>query len=175
MKQHNIITKLVTMIAVVAFSLLPIHQALAAEATASPTTASWNSVIGTNAVNIQQVTIANSAASALSVSLYDSPNTNKTYVRSAYTNTLSYVTNMVTVITNFSGVLQTNTNSVLYTYNSVAAQATNNYRLLVTLTVPASETITWTPAGGQGIYANFGVNALVDTNCTITVQYNSAR
>lgn len=163
-----------TLFAVAALIVLPVHQLLAAEASVTTTTNSYNSVIGTNAVNIAQITVANAAASAMTVRVYDSPNTNTTYVRGAYTNTLSYLTNLVTVFTNFSGVIQTNTNQVLYTYTSVAPQATNSYRLLTTLSVPASDTLVWSPAG-DGVYANFGVNVFASTNGTITVQYNSAR
>lgn len=145
----------------------------AAEASASPTQASYNLLIGTNALQLQSITVANASSAIMTAYIYDSPNTNTTYVRSAYTNTLSYTTNLVTTFTNFSGVIQTNTNTVLYTYTSVAPQATNSYRVLNTFTVPAGESLVWTPS--PGIYANFGLSAYASTNGTITVQYNSAR
>lgn len=150
-------------------------QSQAATASSVSTVASTNSIITSNAVQISQVVVANAGAGTMLVNLYDAPDTNLTYVRAAYTNTLSYTTNMVTTFTNFSGVVQSNTNLVLFTYSSVAPQATNTYRLLTTISVPASSTYTWTPSGNDGIYANFGVTSTVNTNGTVTVYYNSAR
>lgn len=119
---------------------------------------------GTNSVfsvgqTISQVTVA-AGATNLTLALFDAPSTSLTYVRGAYATFNQYTTNIVTIFTNTGGVLQTNTNSGVYTYQVTNGNATNSFKLLTRLTVPANTTVTWTPINGAS--TTFGVLATND-------------
>ncbi len=173
MKINTYLTKIAALM--VASLLLGASALSAANAVVSPSGASTNSIISSNAVNITQVTVANSSTNTLLVRLVDAPSTSLTWTNASYIGTFAYTTNIVTTFTNFTGVVQNQTNSYLYTYTNTVAANTNSYNTLVVLTVPASETLIWTPSGGNGINANFGVLSTNNQACAITVQYSTTK
>lgn len=166
--------KLMTKLMVIAALLLAsvaFSAAKAATATATVTTASTNSLITVGA-RIQSYVVANSSAATCTIKFFDAPSTSLTYTNPAYTNYVSYTTNIVTSYVTYSGVTNSLTNSGLYSYSSTVAAATNNYRTIVTLTVPAGETVTYTPT--DGTLVSFGLTSTNSTNAAITITYSPA-
>ena len=159
-------------VAVFALATISLNAATLTQGVTSGITAT-NSLIGTNAVWVSSVAFANPTAVTATYSLYDAPASTLTYTRGAYTNWISFTTNYVTTITNFSGVVQSETNAAVYTVANPVSSATGNYRLLVTVAVPAGETYTYQPNGG--VIASFGVAVVTSTNGTFTLNYSSIK
>jgi hypothetical protein len=63
---------------------------------------------------------------------------------------VQYTTNVVMSFTNFTGVAQSYTNTVLKTDNITVAAATNQARRVFTFTLPANGTVTFTPTYPAG-------------------------
>lgn len=156
----------------VCLSLLCGIQSKAVDQSTAATAAATNSIIQASA-RIQSIIIANDVASALTVKFFDAPTNVLTYVNAAYTNYLSYTTNIVSVYTTPAGVLQTNTNSGIYTYASTVSAATNAYRTVATINVGASGTTVYYPT--NGLIVAFGLCVTNNTNCTITTTYSPSR
>jgi hypothetical protein len=113
--------------------------------------------ISTTPVSISSVQLYDTSGAANIVILYDNNSTtltNRTYA--AYTAVTQYTTNIVSVFTNFSGVLQTNTTPALATINVAVAAATNEARRVWTVTIPANGFVTLSPTTPQG--TTFGLN-----------------
>jgi len=147
------------------------HAATAAVTTSA---ASTNSIIGgTNQVYISEITIANLVAQPLQVALFDAPSTNLTFTAGAYTNSFTYPTNYVVVFTNYSGIVQSNTNAATFTELRSIASHSVSYRLLASVAVGASSTVTYKPI--DGLTTSYGVCSTNNTNCTITVTYSGIR
>jgi len=144
-----------------------------AVASVTTTSANTNSILSSNQVYIASVTIANNTAQPLQVALFDAPTNVLTFSASAYTNYTTYATNYVVVFTNFSGVVQSNTNAAVFTEARSIPAATRNYRLLVYQAVGASSTVTYNPIGG--LTTDYGICSTNNTNCTITVTYSGLR
>lgn len=153
-------------------SLLLVTASFAAENTTAVTGAGTNNLINTGS-RITQIIIANNVASALSVKFYDAPSTNLTYVQNAYTNYVSYTTNIVSVYTTPSGISQTNTNSGTFTYAQTVSSNSPAYRIVGTFEVPASTTVTYVPTGGLLVIN--GLSVTNNTNVTFTTTYSPAR
>lgn len=145
-------------------------QLNAAQVVTSITGASTNSVLQ-QPVTITQVVVANPTAATLTLSIFDAPTNSLTWTRGAYTGIQTYSTNYVTTFTNFSGVVQTETNAAVFTAPLVVGAATNNYRLLTTITVAAGTSFTFTPISPYT--TSFGLCSTNNTNCTVTTTYNS--
>lgn len=135
---------------------------------ASVTGASTNNWL-TNGARIHQLTIANATAATLTLTLFDAPSNSPTNTQAAYTNYLTYTTNIITTNTMFSGNLQTNTNSGIYTYSSVVAANIYTYRVLATVVVPTATTLVYSPT--NGLLAAQGVCTTNNTNYTLTISY----
>ena len=107
--------------------------------------------LSTNGVSIRNFQVVDTSAAANTVILYDNDSTsstNRTYA--AYTAVTQYTTNVVMSFTNFTGVVQSYTNTVLATVNTTIPAATNQARRVFTFTLPASGTVTFTPNSPQG-------------------------
>lgn len=134
------------------------------------TNANTNAVI-TGYLAIKSITLANSTSTgAATITLYDAPSTNLTYALSSYTNntTSSVVTNK-TRWTNYFGAYQTNSFLMVTNTTTVVAASTNLYPTLLSVSVPAGNTYTYTYA--DGIEALRGVLATANTNSVITIEY----
>lgn len=123
------------------------------QVTVSVTGAATNSAVAAHGVLVNTLNLANSGTNVVTLTLFDAPGTAVFFTNAAYTYYTSYNTNIVTVITNISGVLQTNTNTFKYTYSATTAGATNGYTKLGTYTIPANTTLTINPNS----VANFGL------------------
>lgn len=140
-------------------------------ATVSTSAAARNTMI-TNAARLLSVTIANDTAQPLTVKLFDAgynASTNLTWTNSAYTNTISYTTNIVTSYVTTTGVTNSLTNAGIFTVINSVSAATNSYPTVNTLSIPASDSVVWAPTGG--FLVSRGLIATNNTNCTITIQY----
>jgi len=132
---------------------------------------STNSLIASG-VLITEITVANSGAAGVTLGFFDNNLASTVWTNSAYTNRLSYITNLVTSFTNFSGVIQTNTNSVIYTIDQAYAAATNNRTKFLTLTVSNGQTYVYTPT--DVLVAGLGLTITnTMTNGTLTVKYST--
>jgi hypothetical protein len=78
-----------------------------------------------------------------------SSRTNRVYA--SYTATTQSTAPVVMTFTNFTGVVQSYTNIVLTTTNTVIPAATNQARRVFTFRVPASGTVTFTPNYAAGV------------------------
>ena len=153
------------------FALLTAFAVSAATYTTNLTGHGTNLIIITNGIQINSITFANSSGATLSAAVYDSKYTSLKWTNTPYTNLTSYTTNYVTTFTNFSGVIQTNTNSVLWTYSNAVAAATNDFRALTTVAVSNAVTYVWTPS--TLMVAGFGLVVTNSTNVSLTVNYST--
>lgn len=147
-------------------------QLQAVDVSTAVTGAGTNNIF-TGSGRISQIVIANDVASALTVKFYDAPSTNLTYSQGQYTNYVSYTTNIISVYTTPSGISQTNTNTGTFTYKQTVSSSTPAYRIVSTIDVPASTTVTFVPTGGL-LVAN-GLTVTNNTNVTFTTTYTPAR
>ena len=162
--------KLFVILSVVGLLFLGNSQGNAATASASYTSASTNSLLSVGGT-ATQIVLANSAASAATVTIYDAPSTDLTYVLAAYTNTVSFTTNITDVITTATGRSQTNVYSnVLWTSRAVVSASTNSYPVLLSVQVPAGGNYTYTPSS-PGLRFIQGMAIVTTTNCAPTVTY----
>ena len=120
---------------------------------------------------IQEIVLANAGTGQATVSFFDAEATNQTYVRAAFTNTTSYVTNIVTTFTNYNGWIQTNTNTGTYTFSSTYSATTNSRVKLLSLAVGPTNTVSYRPI--NGLSGGFGlvVTNTAATNLVVTVTY----
>jgi len=123
------------------------------------------------AIHLQQLEVINNAATAVSVYFYDAPTNVLTQVVGAFTNWLTYNTNIVITTTNYQGVVETATNLATYTIPRAVSQATNSYRLFKTITVAAGGDTTWTPV--TGVYLSYGL-AATNNNTNTTINWTSS-
>ena len=148
-------------------------NAFASDSVTLTVTTASTSMVYTNSARVQAITIANTAASANTVTFYDAPSTVLTNIVGAYTNYVQFATNIVSVYVTPSGISQTNTVAGIYTAAQAVAQSTNNYSTLGSFAVPANTTITFSPVSGW--LAAFGVAMANTTNATVTVTYSPAK
>lgn len=94
---------------------------------------------------VTQISVAATTATNTTVALVDCPTNQLTYVVPAYTNVLSYATNIVVSWTNYFGVVNysTNTYALVRVTNSVAS-VTNNYPIRSTISSLGGTTTTTT-------------------------------
>jgi hypothetical protein len=108
-------------------------------------------VLNTTGVSIRNFQVSDTSGSANTVILYDNDSASSTNrVYAAYTGVTQYTTNVGMSFTNFTGVVQSYTNTVLATVNTTVPAATNQARRVFTFTLPANGTVTFTPNSPQG-------------------------
>ena len=98
------------------------------------------------------------------VTLFDAPRTNNQgrigrnyWTNAAYTSVSQYLTNLTIIVTNFSGVMSTNTfTNALYSYTNTVGSVSNTYPVLYNILVPANGSIV--PNIGNGLYFGSGIN-----------------
>lgn len=122
-------------------------------------------------VTVSSVTISASSSNAFTANLYDTAYTTNTIAVGAYTNRITYVTNMVSTYVTTTGVTNYLTNQVLYTAsNPVAANANTPLPAAGTFTVSAGQATTF-PV--ELIFSR-GVLVKGNTNGTITINYQAS-
>lgn len=126
---------------------------------------------------LTSISLANASGSAITVNVYNAPETadapaDLEQTIAAWTGFTQYETNIVESITNFLGVVQSRTNTVRYWSEQTYGPYTNDYKIVNTITVPASSSITWTPS--ETYIMDVGTVLEVSaTNITATVNYIS--
>ncbi len=122
------------------------------------------------------------------IKFFDSGQTNATrgiaqgfslvdYSNGAYITYSSYSTNIARLVTNFSGLVRTQTYSGRWTYPVTNAATTNNYRTLFATTLPATAGGEVDFECGDGIFVGRGLtvtNGPTGTNIVITITYTPA-
>ncbi len=96
-------------------------------------------------VQVQQIMIANPSSNTLDFYLYDIPTNSLTVTNAAYTNTVTYLSNYVVMLTNYYGYVTpsiTNTVIVDNTNNVVAAGTNTVVPKLVFAVAPSSTFVT---------------------------------
>lgn len=122
----------------------------------SGTLASGVNLISSSGARIASFQVFDTSGANNIITLYDNDSASSTNrVRAAYTTTTVYSTNVVMSFTNFAGVVQTSTNTVLASVNSTVAASTNEARRVFRISVPANGTVTVAPTAPYG--TTFGV------------------
>lgn len=107
--------------------------------------------VRTTGQSIASIQLTDTSAAANTVVVYDNDSASSTNrVFAAYTATTQSTAPVVMTFTNFTGVVQSYTNTVLATVNTTVPAATNQARRVFTFTVPANGTVTFTPTSPQG-------------------------
>lgn len=94
---------------------------------------------------IQSITLNNTTNTAIVVGIFSIPGTNLVIATGAYTNHYQYSTNLTTSYTDLLGNTVAATNAVLVTGTQAVATNVFWYPKLLSVTVPASSTYTFTP------------------------------
>lgn len=121
------------------------------------------SLITSNSVYVTGLQFANGTGGAVTVEVFDAPLTNVTFSVGAYTNYISYISNVVSTIVGYTGHTNLQTNAVLMHVPNAVSAATLSYKSLTKVTVPASSSLT-VPINSV---ASYGI--LVTNNAAITV------
>lgn len=141
--------------------------AMTAFAQTSGTLASGVNLISSSPLQIGSFQVFDTSGANNTITVYDNDSASSTNrVRAAYTTTTQYTTNVVMTFTNFAGVVQTYTNTVLARVNSTVAASTNEARRVFRIVVPANGSVSVDPILPYG--TTFGVQALA----TGAAQYN---
>lgn len=154
----------------VAFALQA-YTSSGAVATATFTTT--NSFFQTQA-HVTQAVVVNNTADILHLTLVDSPNSLTNWSSTTYTNTQSYVTNLIYSITNILGIVQTYTNSATFVVPNIVTGTTVNRSVLGILQIPGNSTV----SVNYDLYANFGLLGVLsgtNSNGTVSITYSQAR
>ena len=156
----------ISLLVAIAIAILPVSAVTLSTNVTGPTT---NNILA-GSIRVNQITVANNTAAALTLLLIDAPSTGFTYTNASYSSlSISGPTNLVTTYTNFFGVVESWTNKVIgYATNTVAA-STNNYPYVLNLVVPANTTQIFTPDGVVQFMR--GVLVTNSTNANITLDY----
>ena len=109
------------------------------------------SVLNSTGVSIRNFQVVDTSGSANTVILYDNDSASSTNrIYAAYTAVTQTTAPVVMSFTNFTGVVQSYTNTVLTTTNITVGISTNQARRVFTFTLPANGTVTFTPNSPQG-------------------------
>lgn len=161
--------KKLSVITMACVALLAANIASAVDTTTGPLAANSSNSIFQVSGRVVQMVLANNDATATTLRFYDAPTNRLNYTNAAYTNYITYTTNIVSVITLPSGVLQTNTNSGVFTVAQTVAAAATFYRNVATVVIPASSTIVYSPT--NGLLVGFGFAVTNVGNATITTTW----
>lgn len=133
-------------------------------------TGNGSNLVFTVPTHIVGITLAGNGTAAATVRIYDN-NTNGgfayIYTNAAYSSRGFYTTNLVSVYTNASGILQTNTYPGVWTYTNTVNSASNNLPVQWTGAVAVNGSVTYFTDLSLGK----GLLLRSDTNVTVTVQY----
>jgi hypothetical protein len=152
-------------------SLILVAAMLAVSAKAE--TLSTALATGTNVLKASQslyltsVQFANGTGSAVTVELFDAPTNVLTYSVGAYTNHITYTSNVVSTVVGFNGSTNSFTNQVLVTVANSVSSATPAYRSITKVAIPANSSLT-VPIN---TLAAFGVVATNNGVATVTMTY----
>lgn len=129
--------------------------------------------ISATPIQFNYIQLTDSSGAANTITLYDNSSASITnVVIPAVTGArLTYTTNIVTTFTNRAGVVQTSTNSVLFTTTQTIAGTTNEARRLYRVTLPANGSVVFEPEG-LGLGTSYGLNVLSTGAGSYTLRSN---
>jgi hypothetical protein len=138
-----------------------------AETYSTQIAAGTNILKGSQSVYATSVQLANGTGSAVTIELFDCPTNALTYTVGAYTNFVTYTSNVVSTVVGFNGSTNSFTNQVqMIAANAVVAN-TNSYRSITKATVPANSSLT-IPID---TVAAFGIVATNNGTISVTLAY----
>lgn len=119
------------------------------------------------------VSIYNPTTNLAVVSLYDSPTNTTVWTNAAYTNFVQTQVTYTNIYTNIFGVITTNTYPAFTNAANAVAAATNSYRIVNTIVVPASSQVNSTLDGNvnNGIWAT-NTQSAAASNLVIVTQFS---
>lgn len=123
---------------------------------------------------VNSITFVNSTLVPVTASVIDSPNSYFTWTNAAYVVQTLAASNTVITWVDILGKTNSYTNSVISPISGgvTNAAAPHNYRALVTLSIPASTTVTYTPTVRVPALLGVAVTNGAATNLLVTVDYN---
>lgn len=113
-----------------------------AETYSTSVAAGTNVLKASQSLALNSVLFANGTGSAVTIELFDAPTNALTFSVGAYTNTLQYVSNVVSTVVGITGHTNTFTNSTLVTVPNSVSSATVAYRSIIKATIPANSSLT---------------------------------
>jgi hypothetical protein len=122
-------------------ALLALGVSVKAETLSGSYATGSNVLKAAQSVYLNSVLLANGTGSAITLELFDAPTNALTYSVGAYTNTLSYVSNVVSTVVGITGHTNTFTNSILVTVPNPVSAATVAYRSITKATIPANSSL----------------------------------
>ena len=161
---------------VIAGLLLVSPRLFAASATVSVAggvMTNFSLLVGNSPVKVTQVIITSAGTNQASVNMIDTYTNWLVYTNAAYSNTLTYVTNFVSVWTNYYGVTNTVTNSasLIDVTNNLVAGTTNIFPVRMSISTPTNSS---TKFDNVNYYFQNGVwvsNVLAGGTCSVTITY----
>jgi hypothetical protein len=118
-------------------------------------------LLSTTGVRIKGLELFDTSGSANTIILYDNDSASSTNrARPAYQAVTQYSTNVVMTFTNFAGVVQSSTNTVLATVTSTVAATTNEARRVYQVVVPGNSTVTIAPTTPLGTTYGFQIRTV---------------
>lgn len=144
-------------------------SAFGATATITQSAAGTNSILAASA-SLRSLTLVNASGSAVAVKFFDAPSTALTYTNAAWT-TIGWTAGTTTnIYTNILGNIETNTYTTVTQTTSTNAASTNSFATVLSLSIPASTTVTWEPA--SPLYLSRGLLITNGAAVSGTVSYN---
>ena len=129
-------------------------------------------LLSTTGVRLFQLHIFNTSGAANTFVLYDNDSATSTNrARPAYDLVTQYSTNVVMTFTNFAGVVQTSTNTVLARVTTTVAAATNEARRVYQVVVPASGDVLIAPSSPLG--TTYGLSVWATSNALYNASFNT--
>jgi hypothetical protein len=126
-----------------------------------------NVLKGSQSLYVNSVQFANGTGSAVTIELFDCPTNVLTYSVGAYTNFVTYTSNVVSTVVGFNGSTNSFTNQVSIIAANPVSAATPAYRSLTKVAVPANSSLT-VPLN---TVAAFGVVATNNGAISVTLSY----
>lgn len=157
-----------TMKSLILIAVLAVFSVAAKAETLSTTLATGTNVLkASQSLYVTSVQFANGTGSAVTVELFDAPTNVLTYSVGAYTNYISYTSNIVSTVVGFNGSTNSFTNSTQVLVANPVNSATPAYRSITKQTIPANSSLT-VPID---TLAAFGVTATNNGVATVTLTY----
>lgn len=157
---------------IAALAVTSVQAASTSVSVAGGSMTNFSLLINNAPLKVTQIIVSSAGTNLVNVGFVDTFTNQLGYTNAAYTNSLTYVTNFVSVWTNYYGVTNTVTNSaslVDITNNAVAA-TTNLFPIRFQIVTPTNSTYT---VNSAGTYFNNGL-WLTNTGggtATVTINY----
>jgi hypothetical protein len=147
--------------------LMVLAVSVKAETLSTSLATGTNVIKASQSLYISSIQFANGTGSAVTVELFDAPTNVLTYSVGAYTNHITYTSNIVSTVVGFGGSTNSFTNSVLVTVANPVSSATPAYRSITKVAIPANSSLT-VPINTM---VAFGVTATNNGVATVTMTY----